>query len=414
MSQTPLTVSPRATGAAPARLRRARVAVWSYFLLPGAALATWSARIPAIKAGLGLSDGVLSLGLLAVGVGALVSMQIVGHVVDRHGSATAMVPSAGLLGVGLVGPALSGDPAELIGALFFLGACFGWLDVAMNVHAVQVERAYGRPIMASFHAMYSLGGLAGALYGSVLARAGVSPAVTFAAIGVPMAVLVVAAGRWLLPPEARSWPTAPGAARTAGARKGGRLHPRRLAGPVLLLGMLGLFCFLDEGSAADWSSVYLHDSLHSSAALAPLAYGTFSVTMALGRLAGDRIVARFGRVQVVRYGAAIAAVGMLAGLLASTPVAGIVGFGALGAGLSCIVPQIFTAAGNLDPQRAGRMVAQASSLSYLGILLGPVAIGAIATFVGLPVALGLPVLLAFMVALWAGAVRPPARSPTAS
>lgn len=370
-----------------------------YFLLPGLALATWSARIPAIKAGLGLSDGMLSVGLLAIGVGALVSMQAVGHVIDRRGSAAAMVPSAGLLGAGLVGPGLSRDPAELIGALFFLGACLGWLDVAMNSHAVQVERAYGRPIMASFHAMFSIGGLAGALYGSVLARAGVSPTVTFVAIGVPLAALVVAAARWLLP-GASPQPAPP--ASTAG--KGGQ--PRHWTGPVLLLGVLGLFCFLDEGSASDWSSVYLHDSLHSSAALAPLAYATFSITMAIGRLAGDRIVARLGRVNVVRYGAAIAAAGLLASLIASTPVAGIVGFGALGAGLSCIVPQIFTAAGNLDPQRAGRQVARVSSLSYLGVLLGPVVIGAIATVVGLPVALGLPVLLALMVALSARAVRP--------
>lgn len=371
----------------------------SYFLLPGLALATWSARIPAIKAGLGLSDGMLSLGLLAIGVGAVVSMQAVGHVIDRHGSAAAMVPSAGLLGAGLVGPGLSRDSAELIGALFFLGACLGWLDVAMNAHAVQVERAYGRPIMASFHAMYSIGGLGGALYGSVLARAGVSPAVTFAAIGVPLAALVISAGRWLLP-GASPQPAPP--ASTAG--KDGQ--PRHWTGPVLLLGVLGLFSFLDEGSASDWSSVYLHDSLHSSAAVAPLAYATFSITMAIGRLVGDRIVARLGRVVVVRYGAAIAAAGLLAGLLASTPAAGIVGFGALGAGLSCIVPQVFTAAGNLDPQRAGRQVARVSSLSYLGVLLGPVVIGAIATVVGLPVALGLPVLLALMVALSARAVRP--------
>jgi MFS family permease len=396
MNRTSVTADPATTSAQAARLRRARAAVWCYFMLAGVVLATWSARIPAVKAGLGLSDGALSLGLLAVGAGALVSMQAVGPIIDRYGSAAAMVPSGGLLGVGIIGPGLADGPAELIGALFFIGACYGWLDVAMNAHAVQVERAYRRPIMASFHAVYSLGGLAGALYGSVLARAGVSPAVTFAAIGVPMAVLVVVAGRWLLPPEARPQP--------AGAREAGR--QRRWAGPVLLLGMLGLFCFLDEGSAADWSSVYLHDSLHSSAALAPLAYGTFSITMALGRLAGDRIVARFGRVRVVRYGAGLAAAGLGAGLLASMPVAGIAGFGVLGAGLSCIVPQLFTAAGNLDPRRAGHLVAQVSSLSYLGILIGPVAIGAIATVVGLPLALGLPVLLALVVALSAGAVRP--------
>jgi len=368
-------------------------------MLPGVTLATWTARIPAVKARLALSDGALSLGLLAVGIGAVLSMQFVGRLVDRHGSSTVMLPSAVLLAIAMAGPGFAGNLQILVVTLLAVGACYGLLDVAMNAQAVEVERAYGRPIMASFHAGYSIGGLVGAVYGSLLARAGVGAGPTFLAIGLPMAAAVILVSRWLLPPASA---VAPGQAGDLGRSQGGGRWPAH----VLLLGVLGMFCFLDEGAAADWSSVYLRDALHASAGLAPLAYGMFSITMALGRLIGDRLVARIGPVALVRCGAGLAALGLAVGLLVSTPVAGIAGFGALGAGLSCIVPQLFTAAGNWDPSRSGRSLAQVTMLSYLGLLAGPVAIGPVAGVTGLPTALSLPVILAVLVALSAPAVRP--------
>jgi len=253
--------------------------------------------------------------------------------------------------------------------------------------------------MASFHAVYSIGGLVGAVYGSLLAHAGVGAGPTFLGIGMPMAAAVILVSRWLLPPAST---VAPVGGREPGRGEKGQRWPAH----VLFLGVLGMFCFLDEGAAADWSSVYLRDSLHASAGLAPLAYGMFSIMMALGRLIGDRLAARIGRVALIRCGAGLAALGLGAGLLISTPGAGIAAFGVLGAGLSCIVPQLFTAAGNWDPARSGRSLAQVSTLSYLGVLAGPVAIGPIAEVTGLPMALSLPAILAVLVALSAPAVRP--------
>lgn len=381
------------------RLQRARFAVWCYFMLPGVSLATWTARIPAVKARLNLGNGTLSLGLLAVGIGAILSMQLIGRLVDRHGSATVMLPSAVLVAIAMIGPGFAGNLEVLVATLLVVGAGYGLLDVAMNAQAVEVERAYGRPIMASFHAVYSIGGLVGAVYGSLLAHAGVGAGPTFLAAGLPMAAAVILVSRWLLPPAAAAAPSR--ARELRRSEKGGRWPVH-----ILLLGMLGMSCFLDEGAAADWSSVYLRDALHASAGLAPLAYGMFSITMALGRLIGDRLVVRIGPAAVVRCGAAFAALGLGLGLLAGTPAAGIAGFGALGAGLSCIVPQLFTTAGNWDPSRAGRSVAQVATLSYLGLLVGPVIIGPIADVTSLPAALSVPVILAALVALSARAVRP--------
>ncbi|HEV2376147.1 MAG TPA: MFS transporter [Streptosporangiaceae bacterium] len=390
------------------RLRRARLAVWCYFTIPGVTMAAWTARIPAVKAQTGVSDAGLSVAILAAGVGALVSMQAVGWLIHRYGSAAVTTAAGVLATLAMIAPGYARSLSELVPLEFLVGAGIGMLDVAMNTHAVEVERAYGRPIMVSFHAMYSIGGLAGALYGSLLAAAGVAPGPTFLALDLPMAVIAAVASRWLLPARpaaAGDTGAASGDGATGTSRAG---TGRRWALRILFLGIMGMFCLLDEGAAADWSSVYLRDSLRAAAWLAPLAFAAFSICMALGRLAGDRMVPVIGRVALVRYGAAFAAVGLGTGLLIGTPVAGIAGFGALGLGLSCIIPQLFTTAGNWDPARAGHLVARVSSLSYLGLLVGPVAIGPLADITGLPVALSLPVALAVLVALSAGAVRPPA------
>src|SRR5215472_7093912 len=188
---------------APVRVRRARAAVCCYFMLPGITVATWTARLPAIKAQADLSNSTLSLGLLSVGVGALVSMRFVGRAIDRYGSAAVMRPAAALVALTLIGPGFATNIGELVLMLLTFGASNAMIDISMNAQAVQVERAYRRPIMASFHAMYSLGGVAGAVYGSMLAYAGVSPGATFAAIGIPMAIASVVISRWLLPPAPR-------------------------------------------------------------------------------------------------------------------------------------------------------------------------------------------------------------------
>ena len=156
-------------------MNRARVAVYLLFFLAGAAVGTWTARIPAIKQDLGLSDGRLSLALLAIAAGAVAGMQAVGRLVDRYGSSRVMIPAALLQGVVLVLPAYAVNLGTLAAALFGFGVVHGVLDVSMNANAVEVERAWGRPIMSSFHAVFSVGGFAGAAAGGLFAHLALSP-----------------------------------------------------------------------------------------------------------------------------------------------------------------------------------------------------------------------------------------------
>jgi predicted MFS family arabinose efflux permease len=387
----------------PLTLRRARAAVIVLFLLYGVILGTWTSRIPAVKHRLGLSDTALSVGLLAFAAGAIVGMQVSGRLVDRFGSRTVMVPAVLLDALLLVTPSLAGSLAVLAGCLVAFGAVHGTLNVAMNVNAVEVQAAYGRPIISSCHAVYSVGGFLGAGIGGLFAGAGLGAGITFASVAA--AVLVVAAVDRLavLPRAAVAGPAVEPAA--GGPTAGVGL----LAPGVLLLGTLVFCCLVGEGAAADWSTVYLRDNLGAAEGVATLGYAAFSVMMVAGRLVGDRLSARFGPVALVRGCGVLAAAGLAAGLLVGAPAGGIIGFGCLGAGLSCIAPQVFSAAGSRDPAVAGQAIARIAGLGFLGFVVGPVVIGLSARLVGLPRALLIPAVLALFVALSATAIRPAPR-----
>ncbi|MEU9889071.1 MFS transporter [Sphaerisporangium sp. NPDC051011] len=420
---------------ADAALRRARLAVYVTFAIPGVALGVWTARIPAIKERLALGDGQLSLALLAVAAGALAGMQVIGRLVDRHGGANVMVPLAFAQAAVLLPPALMPNLIGLAASLALFGVVHGMVDIAMNAVAVEVERAWRRPLMSSFHAVFSVGGFTGAAIGGLFAHAGVGPWPTFAATAALLAVLAAIWSRPILrampavraaeagqdappgpvappgPAESPETATAaetplaavPGPSGTPGTAGKARAGSGALS--VLFLGLLAFCCMVGEGASADWGSVYLREDLGSSAGLAAAAYATFSIMMTAGRLAGDRLAARFGPVALVRSCGLLAGTGFAAALLVGHPVAGIIGFGCFGAGLSCIVPQVFSAAGNRDPARAGRALARVAGLGYAGLLTGPVLIGGASEAIGLPRALAIPAVLAVFVALAAPAVR---------
>jgi hypothetical protein len=273
----------------------------------------------------------------------------------------------------------------------------GLLDVSMNACAARLELGYDRPIMSSLHAGYSIAGLAGAGIGGISAWLGISPLPTFAATGAALVVLGLLAG-----PRVTIPPVVP---RTPQPDDPPLRSLRQISAVIWILGGLALCGQVGEGSAGDWSAVYLHVNLGSSAGVAAAGLAAFSVTMAAGRLAGDRLAARFGPVALVRASGLLAGLGMAAGLLVGGPVAAIAGFALLGAGLAGIFPQIVTAAARLDPARAGHNIGRIAAVAYSGLLTGPVAIGGIASGVGLRDALLVPAALALLVAAAAGVMR---------
>ncbi|MGH3415392.1 MAG: MFS transporter [Actinocrinis sp.] len=394
----------------PRAVKRGRVAASVLFLLYGVILGSWTSRIPAVKQGLGLSDGQLSLALLAFAAGAIVGMQAVGRLVDRYGSARVMLPAALVDGAILLAPAFAPNLPLLVVALFGFGAVHGTLNVAMNANAVEVQTAWQRPIISSFHAIYSIGGFIGSAVGGLFARGGLGPSATFASVTALVVLGVGWSSQWAYATPPRTSREADTVAQAAAPTAASTNSARRLdmfrSSTVLFLGALAFCCLVGEGAAADWSAVYLRDDLHTSPAFAASAYSAFAIAMTAGRLVGDRVTAALGPVRLVRGCGVLASVGLGVALLIGAPVAGVLGFACLGLGLSCIVPQVFSAAGTRDPARAGEAIARVAGLGFLGFVVGPIVIGGLAEIVGLPAALATPVVLVLAVALAAPALRP--------
>jgi MFS family permease len=374
------------------------VALLGFFFVLGAGTATWSARLPAIKASLHLSDGRLGLALFAVPAGSVLTLAMSGRIADRFGAVRVMRVAGLLVPAMLVVIGLASSLPLLMVVLACYGAVAGLLDVSMNACGARLEVAYGRPILSSLHAGYSIAGLAGAGIGGIFAAAGIGPLPTFAAAGGLLAVLVVIAGR-----EVHLPPVVPHADKPGGPP---RLSARQISIVIAILGMLALCGQLGEGAAGDWSAVYLHVNLHSSAGVAAVGLAAFSVMMAAGRVVGDRLARRFGSVLLVRCSGLLAGLGLAAGLLIASPAAAVVGFALLGAGLAGIFPQIVSSAARLDPERAGRNIGRIAAIAYTGLLGGPVVIGGVASGVGLRDALLIPAGLAILVAALAGVMSP--------
>ncbi len=368
-----------------------RLAVSVLFFVNGAVFAAWAANIPAVQRSLRLESWTLGLVLLAIPAGAMAGMPLSAWLAPALGSRRIAVVSSLIFCATLPLLALAPNPVSLALALWIFGSAGGATDVTMNAQATEVERLRGRPVISSFHALFSLGGLAGSGLVAASVALGVSPLTHLVPVALLGFLAALAASPGLLPPVARR-PT--------------RKRPfARPPASLLGLGALAFAVLLCEGAAADWSAVYLRNDLGAGPATAAAGFGAFSLAMAVGRLCGDRMVHRLGPVAVVRGSAALAAVGLGTGLLIGRPAAAVVGFACLGLGCSNVVPVLFSAAGRTPGVVPARALAAVTLMGYTAFLTGPPLIGLLAQFTTLPVALGLLVVSAGLIVLFGGMVR---------
>ncbi len=393
----------------PGRLRCARAAALALYVILGLAEGIWVARIPGLTGRLHLTDGLLSLSLPVGPAGLVAVMPLAGRLADRLGSAR-LCRLAGLA-VAVLPLALwtAGTFATLIGVLLAFGITSGLMSVGLGAQGVRMEQAYGRPLMASFYAFFSLGGLAGAVLGGLLAWLGAArvPLATTAAA----TVIVLIAGRSLL-----AEPAGPGG-RVTGTRC--RVRPWRGGGPgwrgpgssrLIALGLLALCSLIAEGAVANWSGLYLRDDLGAQRAIPAAGFAAFSLAMAAGRLAGDRLATRYGAAGTVRRGALLASAGLASALLSHDSLGAVIGFAVSGGGFSCVIPQLFSAAGRVDSDSPGGGIARVAGVGYLGLVGGPALVGACASLAGLPAALGLAAVLGLCVAVFAQVLDRPLRA----
>jgi MFS family permease len=382
-----------------AALRRARLAVAAVFFVNGVVFATWAVRIPAVQERLDLSPGALGVVLLALAGGAMAALPLSGALVVRYGSRRVIRAALIIFCLTLPLVALSPGVIHLVVALAVFGAGNSALDVAMNVQGVQIERRYGRHILAGFHGLFSIGGLTGALIGSAAAAAGIgTPAHFVVAAGVLLCV-GLSVTRWLLPDDPKS-ALGPTFARPTRA--------------VAILGAIAFCALLAEGAVNDWSAVYLRDALGAGSGLAGMGFAAFSLTMAGGRLVADRVVERVGPVRFIQIGGFLATAGLALALLVDHPVAGVACFGLVGAGLAGVVPVVFSSTGHRDKADDGAgpgpAIAAISTVGYLGFLGGPPVIGALAQLLTLRGALWVVVVLAGLMVILARGLASDAHS----
>ncbi|WP_282168802.1 MFS transporter [Ruegeria atlantica] len=365
-------------------------AVAAMFILNGALFGIWASRIPAVRDKLDLTHETLGYGLLFMAAGAVCSFPITGRLTDRFGAVVLTRYIAVLYTVSLILLALAGSFWSLAAFLFVFGAFHGSMDVAMNAWAAEVEQAYKKPVMSSFHAMWSLGAGLGALSGFAAVQMGLTVIQHFLLAGGIVVGLALALSwvRW-----------------TSRRAAGGKVFALP-SGALILVGFTALCGALGEGAVADWSAIFLRDVTDAAESIAALGYAVFSVAMVAFRLAGGFVIARFGPVATARFGGACAALGVFCVVSAAEAGLALAGFAMMGIGYAVIMPLAFSRAASDPNVPPGQAIASVATLGYGGLLIGPPLIGFLAEMLTLRVAFTALLPLAVFIVLLAGSLRP--------
>ncbi len=355
------------------------------FFANGFGYGAWIAHLPVFKAHLALSDGAIGLSLLGGSCASLVTMPLVGRAIGRTGSRPVCIAASLCAGASLVLPFFAPNALAFAVAIVVIGSAYSAFDVAINAQAVALQPHYERPIMSSFHAVFSFAGLIGAALSAAMIARGFGLERDGATIALLCLLVAVAAAFALV--------------RDAPERAGlGRVPRERIReaaawrDPALVaLGALAFLGLVGEGAMADWSGIYLRTSLGVGAAASAIGFGAFSVMMGIGRATGDAVVARIGPRRTLVAGATLAALALAFALGAHRVWAAYLGFALVGIGLANVVPIVFSRAG-ADPRlRPGVGIATVSTVGYVGFLVGPPAIGLAADRFGIHAALTLVV-----------------------
>jgi predicted MFS family arabinose efflux permease len=386
-------------------VRAASRATYVAFIGAGVAMASWAARIPQIRDGLGLTPSRLGMVLLAIAAGSIVSLVLAGHIVTRFGSRRTVTAMAALLGIALssaaVGYRIGVAPVVLALALF--GFANGAWDVAMNVQGTVVERRLGRAIMPRYHAGFSVGTVAGALAGAVMVALHVSVTAHLITSALAVAAVVIWSVRDFVPDDSADAGAVPD---TAPAESGLTRTLATWREPrTLLIGLIVLAFAFTEGAGIDWISVAVIDDYGASATVGALVFAVFLAAMTGGRWFGPPLLDRYGRVPVLRVLAGISIIGLGFFVFGSHPVMAFAGALLWGFGASLGFPVGMSAAAD-DPARAAARVSVVASIGYCAFLGGPPLIGYLADNVTVQKALIAIAVLLCIAILIADAMRP--------
>lgn len=344
------------------------------FFVGGFGAASWAPLVPLLKARLQVDEGVLGMLLLCIGFGSLLTMPVAGMAAARFGCRRVLATVASIYALLLLALSQVGSLWLAIPALLAFGAVMGMLDVTVNIHAVIVEKAAGRRLMSGFHALWSVGGFAGAGFFGIWLSLGLTPVQATLCAAVWMFILLAVFVRYLLP--------------YGGEKEGTALFavPR---GIVAFVGVICCIAFLVEGAIMDWGGVFLTTLKQMDLSMAGTGFAVFSAAMLIMRLTGDWLVQQFGSQVIVLVGGVLSVTGFILVILSPWQVPLYVGFFAIGIGSANIVPIFYSLLGRQKVMPINMAVSAVSTLGYLGILMGPAVIGFVAHQTSLYLSFGL-------------------------
>ena len=356
-------------------LKWQQYAVRAIFFFSGFGCATWAPLVPIVKQGLSVSDDIMGMLLLCIGIGSFLSMPLSGALARKYGCRKVITIASIIFIIILLAITQVNSVYQLVPLLLVFGSAMGLIDVVMNINAVFVEQASGRSIMSNFHAMWSIGCFVGAGIFSIWLSLGLSPLMaTIIAVLIMLALLSLCYGK-LLP---------------YGAKEDEK-ESTLLAIPkgiIIFFSIIIGISFLAEGAVMDWSGIYITEVHGMDIALAGTGYSIYSVAMFLTRITGDYAVNRFGKKIMVAGGLLLSFIGFMLLVFASWEPLIFSAFFLMGIGLANVVPVIYSLAGNQTDMPSGQAVAAMGTFGYLGILCGPAAIGYISNATSLNWAFG--------------------------
>ncbi|HET6995283.1 MAG TPA: MFS transporter [Chitinophagaceae bacterium] len=341
-----------------------RIAVSAFYFCMGFSFASWASRIPDIKTKLHLSEGELGTILLALPIGQLLMMPVSGRLVTRYGSKTILSFAILLYAIELTNIGWATQGWQLALALFFFGIVGNMSNISVNTQGVLAEKIYGRPIMTTFHGVWSMAGFSGALMGLLMMNLKLAPRQHFFIVAVLVFVTTFISRRYLI------------TGTQAPAEK--KKFFSRPEGILVKLGIIAFCSMAAEGAMFDWSGVYFREIVKTPESLVILGYTTFMIMMATGRFAGDRIIARFGRKKTLQVSGLFVFTGLLISVLFPYLVTATIGFFIVGLGVSSVIPTVYSTAARSAKVSPGMALAGVSSIGFLGFLIGPPLIGYIA------------------------------------
>lgn len=363
-----------------------RWAVSTLFFLQGLCFASWASRIPSIQQTLGLSETQLGAVLLAIPVGSMISLPITGWLVAKFGSKKVVTLGAFLYSITLITLGMAQNTFQLISYLLLFGFGGNFMNIGVNTQAVGVESLYKKPIMGMFHGMWSLAGFTGAALGTLMIGEGIVPMQHFLIITIFVVLAAAVSTRFTLPEDPNRQADQPIFAKPDKS--------------LLMLGIIAFCSMICEGAMFDWSGVYFQKVVQADKAWVGAGYTAFMATMASGRFVADWFTGKFGLKRTLQLSGILIAGGLLIAVLLPTLVTALIGFLLVGAGVSSVIPLVYSAAGKSKVLSPGVALAAVSTIGFLGFLMGPPLIGLVAGATSLRISFSIIAVMGLLVSVF--------------